>query len=347
MLNSLFLAVVFLGALILSCLLFNRWMPYPPIPNAGEKVEYLHLHGDEYDTVFVGSSRVNFQIMPSLFDETLAAAGRSAKSFNAGQLGMRPPEEGYFLDHVLRQPHRRLRLVFIELMSLEARAPKVTSERFVSWHDGPRMGLLWTWVRGEWAQLHVAGTAEGGLWSSYWAPLSVWFSHVPALCQQMGNLGRGATVVQEWLLTERRSAGSQRKWGSLGAQRDGWMPYDARETMDEKTGAAYRKDYAARLDTPAVPFDDLASDTAVEAMLEAVQRAGATPIFFVPPMTTDRYYYPPPELAGKMTIWNFSDPHLYPELFAPESRCDHIHLNTAGARIFTRILAQKTAQLPP
>src|SRR6185295_1914910 len=96
-------------------------------------------------------------------------------------------------------------------------------------------------------------------------------------------------------------------------------PYDgARETMNESETAKYLESLEARLATPAEPFADAASDEAVEAMRQAVIKAGATPIFFVPPMTTERHYYPPPELAKNMTIWNFCDPKEYPSLFRPE-----------------------------
>jgi len=93
--------LIFFGALVSYAVLIERWLPYPDVPNAGEKIRYLGLHGNQYDTIFTGSSRVNFQVLPSIFDEALAASGRPTKSFNAGLLGLRPPEQGYFLDEVL------------------------------------------------------------------------------------------------------------------------------------------------------------------------------------------------------------------------------------------------------
>lgn len=336
----------FAGALIFSCLLLTRWMPYPDIPAAGEKIRYLGLHGNEYETLFTGSSRVHYQILPSLFDQTVVEGGRASKSFNAGLLGMRPPEQGYFLDEILRQPHGRLRWVFIELVSLEARTPRsrTTSARFVSWHDGRRMGLLWTWMRAETARLREEAAAKGERgWEGafFLDPLSVWLGHVPSFCQKTANLGRGSSLAGEWFATDSERASRQRKWPWLGAHLDGWMAYDPRETMNEQQLQAYQKSYEERLSTPAIPVNDPASDAATEAMRKAVIDAGATPIFFVPPMTSEKYYYPPPDAAGKMIIWNFSDPRLYPELFAPESRHDYIHLNTAGAKQFTRILGQR------
>jgi len=347
-----FNGLMFLGALVMSCVFLNRWLPAPDVPNSGDKIRHLAVHGDEFDTLFIGSSRVNFQILPSLFDQTLAEGGRPTKSFNAGILGMRPPEEGYFLDQVLRQPHRRLRWVVIELVSLEARTPKsrTGSARFAAWHDGPRMLLLWTWTKAEWAHLQGDSSARNGAgvsWAEVWEPMSVWLGHLPPFCRRMANIGQGSSLSEAWFFTDPAKNRKQKNAAlALGAQQDGWTPYQADQEMDEQARQNYQKSYEEDLKSPSSPFHDPASDAATEAMLAAVVRAGATPIFFVPPMTTEKYYCPPAGMAGKMTIWNFSDPHRYPELFAPESRHDFIHLNTAGSRQFTRILAQKALELP-
>lgn len=339
--------LVFLGVLALSCLVLNRRLPYPDIPTAGEKIRYLTLHGREYDTLFTGSSRVNFQILPSIFDQTLAAQHKRSKSFNAGILGMRPPEQGFYLEQVLRQPHDRLRWVFIELTSLEARTPKsrTGSARFAYWHDAARMGLLWTWCQGEWAALRTASSAgQPSSMEERWEPLSVWLGHVPPFLRRSVNLGRASYLAEQWVLSAPERAKQRNKWRALGKDRDGWMPSGSPEVMNAQDRAAYQESYEARLAQPARHFHDPGSDAAAQAMLEAVTHSGATPIFFVPPMTSEKIYYPPAELAGRMIIWDFSDPRRYPELFEARNHLDPIHLNTAGSELFTRILAQQFAE---
>lgn|GEM_PF-339116 len=339
--------LVFLAMLTLSCVVLNRRLPYPDIPTAGEKIRYLALHGRQYDTLFTGSSRVNFQILPSIFDQTLAARHKPSKSFNAGILGMRPPEQGFYLEQVLRQPHDGLRWVFIELTSLEARTPKsrTGSARFAYWHDGRRMGLLWTWCQGEWAALRAASTTEHpASMAERWEPLSVWLGHVPPFLRRSANLGRASYLAEQWVLSASERAKQRNKWRALGKDRDGWMPSGSPEVMNDQDRAAYQESYEARLAQPARHFHDPGSDAATRAMLEAVVHSGATPIFFVPPMTTEKIYYPPADLAGNMIIWDFSDPRRYPELFEAKYHLDPIHLNTAGSELFTRILAQQFAE---
>jgi hypothetical protein len=342
--------LVFLLAVVLTDVVLGRWLPYPNIPEAGEKIHYLALHGDQYDTLFLGSSRVNFQIKPAQFDALLAEHGISMKSFNAGIIGMRPPEQGFYLDHVLRQPHRRLRWVIIELTSIEAYTPpsRRGSARFVFWHDGPRMRLLGTWVLAAWADLHREAAAGQSpvRWTDYFEPLSVYLTHVPPFVQKELNFG-GATIFGErFLLTPAQLAKQRNHWPGLGEHLDGWMPYSVHEVMDERERAAYLKSYQERLQTPATPVHDLASDDAMSAMAAAVTRAGATPIFIVPPTTSATQFYPPPDEAAKMIIWSFSDLQRYAALFDPNNRVDALHLNSAGAQQFTLALAERFLELP-
>ena len=342
---------IFIVAVVSAAFSLGRWLPYPDIPEAGEKIRYLASRGDQYDTLFMGSSRVNFQVVPTLFDQVLADHGHVTKSFNAGILGMRPPEQVFFLDRVLRLPHHRLRWVLIELTSLEARTPpsRRTSARFVLWHDWPRMMLLGKWMRAEWTALRREAAAAGsdrGKWTDLLEPAAVYLTHVPAFCVSELNLGRASFISERLQVPAANFVRWQKEYPGLGANLDGWMSYAGRETMTPKERSNYERSFDIRLHTPAAQFHDPASDAAVQAMSDAVVRAGATPIFLLPPVTSLSLYYPPPEMAKNMIIWDFSDPHLYPDLFAVESRIDDLHLNTAGARQFTAGLAQRFMELP-
>ena len=294
--------LVFLLAMAFAAVLLGRWLPYPNIPEAGEKIHYLAAYGNDYDTLFTGSSRVNFQVVPTLFDEFLAGHGRASKSFNAGIIGMRPPEQGFFLDEVLRRPHRQLRWVLIELTSIEAYTPPARrgSARYVFWHDGPRMMLLGTWVLAQWTAMRSEASANGSKphWTDYFEPISIFLTHLPAFFEKELNFG-GAAELGEWLrLTPSQRAKRGDHWAGLGKDRDGWMPYSVKETMNDDERAAYQKSYEARLQSPAVQFHDPATDASVQAMSEAVTHAGATPIFIIPPTTSDQqYFYPPPEAS--------------------------------------------------
>jgi lysophospholipase L1-like esterase len=65
----------------------------------------------------------------------------------------------------------------------------------------------------------------------------------------------------------------------------------------------------------------------------------------IPPTVALRRYYPA-QLAGQsLTILDFSDPRKYPELFTEDHRLDGMHLNYAGAELFTEAIARKFAKI--
>jgi len=345
--HNLLNALLFFAALAGTGVLLDSGLPFPDIPLTGEKIRFLSLRGDEFDTIFIGSSRVNFQIIPSLFDTARSRKGITSRSFNAGVLGMRPPEQGFFLERVLREPHERLRWVVIELTSLEARTPPTRrhSARFAFWHDTRRMKLLGTWTLAEWATLRErASTAEAGApgWRDFLEPLSTFLMHVRPFFERRMNLGRASFLNDRLLLTPSQRDKRQLRAAYLGKKQDGWTSYTEWGTTDRER---YRQTYESRPLRAPAPFYDAASDAAVAAMSQAVVEAGATPIFIVPPVITDRQYFPAPAMAAKMIIWSFTDPQRYPKLFEFENRADDLHLNTAGAEQFTLALAERFQEL--
>src|SRR5713226_6136440 len=73
-----------LCAFVVSCQALHCVAGLPRIAQVTPKLEYFAGHKDEFDTLFVGSSRIYHQVMPEVFDEVLRANGREARSFNFG-----------------------------------------------------------------------------------------------------------------------------------------------------------------------------------------------------------------------------------------------------------------------
>ncbi len=72
-------------------------------------------------------------------------------------------------------------------------------------------------------------------------------------------------------------------------------------------------------------------------------------VYLVMPMLTDlkNYPMPPDEIAwsgGTAPIINMARPDLYPELFQVKYWVDDAHLNEQGARLFTRLMAERLKQ---
>ena len=90
---------------------------------------------------------------------------------------------------------------------------------------------------------------------------------------------------------------------------------------------------------------DAVCQSALERILTAITKAGATPVLVVPPTTASRNFYPSEERERELTILDFSDVRQNAKLFLPENRMDLGHVNTAGAEIFSDDLARRFVEL--
>jgi len=109
-----FLAALFLTALFLTAAGVRRLLPFPPVEGIEGKLAWLARHDAMYDTLFVGSSRVFWHIIPREFDAAMAEAGQPTRSFNLGYTSVRPPEDSYVLEKALASRAAPLRFVVVE-----------------------------------------------------------------------------------------------------------------------------------------------------------------------------------------------------------------------------------------
>jgi hypothetical protein len=129
----------------------------PLEPKAGilnPKLAYLEQHADELDTIFVGSSRVHFQIDPLVFDAEMARLGCHSRSFNMGVHALNTAEERHLLKRLAEIDAGRWKWIFIERKQLPARQLRALgSDRqyyFLSGITDLRLSLesIWTSNRG-------------------------------------------------------------------------------------------------------------------------------------------------------------------------------------------------------
>jgi len=86
------------AAFLITCLILRVVLPFPEIDDGvSQKFRFFAAHKDEFDTLFIGSSRVYFQISPAIFDRVTRASGLPTHSFNFGIGGMYLPETSYLL----------------------------------------------------------------------------------------------------------------------------------------------------------------------------------------------------------------------------------------------------------
>lgn len=333
--GTIVLALAFIG----GCLIIRPLFPFPRVAGVHAKLMHFREHANDYDTLFVGSSRINYQLIPSQFDKLAEAAGQPTKTFNAAVAGMRPPEDTYFFDQLLAARPQRLRWVFIELMNIR---PRMNDEvrgtaRGQYWHDLPRLWLIWkriTYLKPK------KGRDLEDIWHELRDPLTDLPEHIDHFTREMCNLGKGEFLAQHLLATP-TDVGFPAEF-YLGSDNGGWTPTGRGEDILPQNRDNLEKEVAERLVKPAVhDLSDPVSQGALEAMIAKVERLGATPVLIVAPVTSRRVFYPTPERAQRTIVLDLNDPVKFPELYETRHRIDTAHLNTAGAEVFTRILAEQ------
>ncbi|HEY3899197.1 MAG TPA: hypothetical protein VGM54_11320 [Chthoniobacter sp.] len=301
---------------------------FPPLVR--EKMTFLARHVNEYNTLFLGSSRMQAHVMPTVFDRDVA--DHDIHSFNAGVAGMYPPQDGWMLDQILALKPAKLRWVFVELQMLETTLPRTNrdSMQLLSWHDWPRYLLLcerWltTHPHRHWRDRVEEFTDR---WPDFCA-------HTVLFIRYYTDLGRGSALLQRRIHPESAPVND---WTLLGPDGDGFLP--AVHALTKSEFAGLEGDMAKRRKSPPVRESaDPISRQALASIVAKIRRAGATPVLVVPPTARGTYFAPAPKTSPGLIVLDFGQPQKYPELYDTKYRVDPSHLNAAGAVIFSHLLA--------
>jgi hypothetical protein len=291
--------------------------PFPDIPSIAPKWNHLCEHREDYDSIFVGSSRFNHHVISQEFD---AAVG-SGRSFNFGVDACRPPESFYVTRKILDLELPRLKWVFIDLTGIRSQleAENLASVRTAYWHDFRHTRL---------ALAHLLET--GGAWLTLASDLS---THVNLLLKRTAHQGEGSALLKRWLVEqkhqERRDPFVQTAGYAKGPDRS--LKGAEREEF-LRIVAEFKKGVAP------VPVRPVFRE-ALSALIADIRRAGADPIFVLGPTLAQSENFV--GIPDGTPVLAFNDPNKYPALFDPDNRYDPAHLNERGARIFTARLAEE------
>ena len=317
-------AIAACGFLATAALL-HRALPNA-VPEVTPKLDYLKAHRADYDTLFVGSSRVYHGMTPKVFDAVTAAAGHPTRSFNLGINGMQPPESLYVLREVLAMNLPHLQRVFLEIAAVAPPPdPNNLTMRDIHWRDNESL---------------IDGIRR--------APLDTKGAHGLAALQQLGsNLWVSAlTYAQnQWnigrldLTTQLNKVANRLGDVMLGPGSDGYLPV-FHPLAPESVQTLQRNLKSMRDGTVKLRDPDPLNEQAYERIRDLLTKRGIELVLISAPETVKNYHAwidAPPGLR----LLRFDDPQKYPELYVPEHRLDSDHVNDAGAQIFTRELAQQ------
>jgi hypothetical protein len=323
---------VALAAFVAACAFIHRVAPFPDVPEVSPKLEYFTQHGGEFDAIFVGSSRIYHHVSPELFDRAVAAEHGPMRSFNFGIDALYPPQSFYVIDKILERKPRRLKWVFVELtpVTLQIEHGQRQTIRAVYWHDWERTKLACA------AALSQRVFWRRGLWE-------LLGSHAELFLENYGNIGRGVELLEKMTAPKKRRPFGKWQTRWLGPAHDGFDPEPDAPPMAGPALAGYEKRLAKlkSATTKPAPASPL-TDDAFAALAKRIKRAGASPVFVIPPTAQ----MPQALFAGRdgAAVLAFDDPIRFPTLYQLDHRQDFEHLNPAGAAEFTRLLAERFTQ---
>ena len=319
-----------------SVLALRRVLPDSATLSCDAKVAEFALRKDEYDAIFIGSSRTYRGFVPELFDDSMEALGHPLTSFNFGVLGNRATESLEILKKIARLRPARLKWIFVdpEPLSMLIDEKNADTRRVIDWHD-PQT----TW---DVVELVLASNLEpererAELWK-----------HWDAFVYNALNVGAAKTWLD--VVFDRRPT-QQELDDVLGPRRDGYRPQFESAPERAEAGSAAAKAVmqnwpksAAALEQLEVPRARLGAHKAIfyERIEAAGAALGAQVLFVIQPTNLPRTELLRARRHEQVhSVFHFGDPVAYPGLYKLERRYDMGHANHAGAELFTKLLARE------
>ncbi|MCA8901364.1 MAG: hypothetical protein KDA53_08935 [Hyphomonas sp.] len=297
--------------------------PMPDLVVLSPKLAAYEAAPERYDTVFVGTSRTFYHIVPDEVERGAAEAGCTGWNvMNFGVFGLTGAEEDWLVERIVTAGEGHLQRIVIEdpLMNARDFADATTDRaRFFSGPD--------SWQ----AQAdNISSFPESlpkRLYRSGILGLGIGFD--------LSGVGRGAALAfpsgkpDEPFTFEMRQDGFE-ALGSLmtpdiAARRQEFEDHPERfEEMLARYGAPSSEDITARA-------------TYLAERLDALSARGLTAALYVSPDLAELDRTPRTgeavrNLPGERIVMNFNRPDVHPDFFTPDLWFDFSHLGEAGAR---------------
>ncbi len=305
-----------------------------------EKVRFFEENRDDYNTLFIGSSRTYRHLSPELFDRSVSR-DLGIRSFNLGAPSYFFPKTAILFREIMEEKPPRLRYVVFELSKAADRPGErnLHTKELKYWYDLESTLLLMRTI--------LESDEEPGEKIRYGS------IHLMTLVEKLLNVGHGVEIIR--FVTEEKSSGLV-----LGPRVDGFCSKDtewaettgregavfrpnpariARRTAESREGFS-RGRLAAGKGSPALLEE-------YREIIELAQQSGVKLFFVLPPKVGGAYEIAVPvfdSLPDSITI-DLGDPSLRPELYELRHSFDRGHLNHAGAMVFTRLLAREFERL--
>ncbi len=322
--------------------------PWPEEYGLRPKHDWFVAHQDEYDVLFVGTSRTFRGIDPRIVDAELARLGVTGeqgpiRTFNFGIGGMLRFEGDYVLDELLADNPARLRVVVVEGEPWDpapAFLKNTWSTRSVFWHDFERTRMALRSVA-------LRRDSRREQWDESW-------THLQLAGMKLHDMGQGSRIALE-LLGENSDPFQRSLTLEQVAEADGYQAYEDFIPPGPTTWQAMQADDPSRAQAirdRVVAGNARAPDLEhydVEATREQkarVERSGMTYVVLLNPgdqgAPEERALY---ERGIIDHLLDFNRPDLDPSYWDDDARIDDLHLSRTGAERLSKAVAAELAQI--
>lgn len=330
------IAIIVIGSLLISNFTYSEFPSGHPI--IATKFNYFAEHKQEYNVIFLGSSRTYRQIIPSLFDQSMGEKGYKIKSFNFGIPSLYLPEAHFYLQRILELKPNNVKWIFVEYIDRITVVPEHKhTEREKYWHTPKQTFLL--------------SQAVWNSSSNLLNKLEIIYRHLSVSVHRMFRTGKGVKLIDVIIHGNRLSQKTNIERSLLGDLYDGYFPLDDEKSDNMKQR---RVKFLDNLDQYNIAVESLSLErknyqpSKIKPsyfplwIAQKIEFFQANPIFIVPPSRSFRKdLIDMKQNEYISTLFDFNDPINYPDLYKTDYRFDKGHLNEKGAKIYTELIANK------
>ena len=328
---SLVIFLVLLINLFLNAVIYKRLLPYYwGNDEISDKRQYLLKNKDAYNTIFIGSSKTRYQIIPDLFDERAKEDNIGTRSYNFGVQGLLPLESLHIYENLLLQDSLHLKYAFIEL----------------DWIGTVNLANLNVARTFYWLNSTNYLRSVGSIVNSSMPPLRrAWgiFHFSTDYTENVMNVGK----VQEYIKFREHLDKQTYSKTDSNVVYDGFIPL---KTNTRKAASSLYKEVFSSAKMGVENFNTLknkrVSDPFLKRLREIIalsRQKGVTPYFVVP---LQWKYYQYKELIPVINaiegegakVISLYDIEKYKDVYKREHFADPNHLNAAGAGLYTEEL---------
>jgi hypothetical protein len=321
--SRLILCVCAAGGFVTTAALLHHALPLQ-VAEVTPKLDYLKSHPADFDTVFIGSSRIYHGVSPRAFDAAMAAAGRPTHSFNLAVDGMMPPESLQMARTMLAMPLPHLRTVFLEVASAQPLpdANNLTARDIYA--QDPR-SLLYGFNR---ALQDFRTLPQDTRWQRLSDDIAI-----ATVTFTRNELSMGRLVFAADSVEPPKRLGS----AMLGPDSDGFVPERAVLSGPSRAKLARELETILTGTVQDRPQDPL-NEESYAAIRDLLTERRIELILITAPVAL-RDFHARVDAPPGTRLLAFDEPGRYRDLYTPDHRADSDHLNYDGARIFSKYLA--------